>query len=338
MLGKIMLALSPAGAARAYGLRIVSELKRQGQEVYVFDFGKWSDLIEASLLPSAVEYAQDFLGQAFLTKLVDEMPRALVVLPLCPVNVYYLRLAKKLGIRCIHWFYEDWRAVDYWRDVAGEYDVFLTVQKGSFLPYLQKSGIGAYLPTGVDRECMPSAIPLVSRRYDFVFVGVASEYRQRILSFLLACSYRVCVAGEGWNSENLPGAEVLEFDWLPEDRAWALYQESVFGLALSVQCPSENGGVSEQQLSPRVYEMVASNCIPVFENLDLVASELEDIEKVVFTSEMDLKSQLDQIDLQKWDTQNLQQNQLKVRREHSLELRIRALIAQTMPNCAEMHH
>lgn len=325
----MMVALSPMGAARAYGLRVIAELQKKlgTEQVKVFDFGKWEGLIAGVLAAGQEDYVPDFLGQAFLTQVVAHKVKALLVLPLCPLNAYYLRLVRGLGVRAVHWFYEDWRVAQYWRDIAGEYDLFLGVQKGS-LPSMvaSRGGSYGYLPLGLAEGCGGGVAPS-ERPYDFVFVGVASSYRIAILNALASYGYVVLVAGESWG-EGLVGVQRWDDgkNWLPESEAWSLYKKSKFGLCLSVEDPVCNNGLCEQQISPRAYELAACGCLPIFEKLELNEDVFKSLYYMEFTNVNELVVSLRSVDYATWSAGGWQSNAFRAREKFAMSNQIDLLI------------
>lgn len=323
----LMVVLSPDGAARSYGMLILEELKKQGQELQVFDCLKWRELLENSLQKHAVEFAVDLMGQALITQLVQYQIKRILVLPLSPVQPFFLNLMGQMGIRRIHWFYEDYRVAHYWRSVAPAYDVFLTMQKGQWLQQLDELKVKhQFLPMAASETCAQEARALTDRAWDFVFVGVASEYRVRTLMEIASWGYKVLVAGESWPV--MQGVEhyMPEINWLPEQLSWQLYGNSIFGLALSVEDPSLGNSRSEQQLSPRVYEMIACGCVPVFERLEQVAELLQDIEKIEFDHIAELRQSLGCWNWEFWLNEGMELNQQRLLFKHSWKKRVSELL------------
>ena len=120
---------------------------------------------------------------------------------------------------------------------------------------------------------MPDAKPSAAERhYDAAFIGIPSPYRIAVLEKLAAAGFSLAVAGEGWRSyRGILQKAIVSGNWTSGEESSRILGQSKIGINLSVDEPRDRANV---HISPRVYDVPASGCILVTEDVPLLAESL----------------------------------------------------------------
>jgi hypothetical protein len=224
----------------------------------------------------------DLLNQSLVVQALDFRATHLLVLALCPVTRFAADLLRRQGITTLHWFYEDFRQAVYWKDVLPAYDVFLAIQRGPVEAACARADVAfRYFPTAATPPPAGSGAgagagvprPWRDRPGGIAFVGFPSGYRVAVLEALAAAGLPLAVAGAGWERYRGPLEPCLRGSgWTGPERVRALLEDARIGL----QLPSEDPGADREndQVSPRVFDILAAGCLLLCEEAPLVRETL----------------------------------------------------------------
>jgi spore maturation protein CgeB len=190
-----------------YCARALGEL---GHEATILDLAPFADGMKAiaSLTPKraarrGVEHAYTrFLGSGILAAVEAAEPDLVLCLAQAPLEAAALAEIGKRGVLRAFWFVEDHRVLEYWRDVAPEYDYFFTIQTGAFLDEVSARcpGRAAYLPCAADPiEHRPLNLTQAEREeFGAPLSFVGAGYRNRRISFRSLLDLGLRIWGTEW--------------------------------------------------------------------------------------------------------------------------------------------
>ncbi len=257
--------IPPTGAAREVMLSVVRTMDKMGEVYSLIDSLAYQEAFEAMMAENSKDMALDFWNQYWVCKALQEEWTHTLVGALAPVTVQTIRLWKKIGVISVHWFYEDYRQIEYWKIQATEYDLFCAVQKE---PLRELVGTGfRFLPTATEGG---SSLPFADfdhRKYDLMFIGIPSEYRIKILEMLSAHGVKIAIAGPYWNRVPTLYQYVVIDGWVDQVTTEKLYSASRLGLNISQSDPELERSV--HQVSPRIYDLAGYGTLPITEDLPL---------------------------------------------------------------------
>ena len=143
------------------------------------------------------------LSEMALARCLEVKPDLVLALAQAPLLPETLGKIREIGVPLVYWFVEDFRLMEYWKEIAPLCDLFLTIQKGEFLDAIGALGVGHahYLPTAALPEIhRPLTLcPEELREYgsDLSFVGAGYYNRQQFFQGLLGMEFKIW--GSDWN-------------------------------------------------------------------------------------------------------------------------------------------
>ncbi|NLP03415.1 MAG: hypothetical protein GX089_13035 [Fibrobacter sp.] len=263
------MAIPPVGAARLVALHTKEALDNElgSENVKVFDFLAYQNGFAQILKTDDQTIAVDLINQSLLVSCLDFGATHFLSGALSPVTLFTLNLLKKQNIKTLHWFYESYRRVPYWKEVVPGYDHFFAIQKGPLPEFCSLNGSSYhFLPTAC--SFFDTDTPSPQRDYDAAFIGIPSKYRIGILESLAEQGFTLAIAGSGWKSYSGPLRGMILCDsWTDEKQSADILKNSRVGLNLSVDSPE---GDNDTHISPRVYDILTAGCVLLTENVPLI--------------------------------------------------------------------
>lgn len=321
----------PLGAARQVGLNVIEAFGQNmpQKQFKVFDTAKYLSGFSSILSKPDPDMVADLANQTFAVQCFDFAPTHVLVLALSPITLFTLKLLRRYSITTIHWFYEDFRRALYWKDILDGYDFFLAVQQGPLAAACEAAKTSYhFVPTAI-----PSVVALkhtaMLKTYDLCFIGIASAYRARMLEHLVSSGFTVAIAGSNWDRyHGLLQSSIVTGKWIDEEAARNLFASSRIGLNLSFDdfhLDPENA-----QISPRVFDILASNTVLLTEDVPLLHKTIGDCSIKTFTNADDLvaNARLICADYANWE-QLIRTNNDKVLQTHTYKHRVEQIIAIT---------
>ncbi len=149
-----------------------------------------------------------FLSEVVMARVVEFKPDLVFALAQAPLTGDILKRLKGYRIPTAFWFVEDFRVLDYWKDVAPHYDYFFAIQDGEFFDILRSMGLKnihllppaaspeIHKPLNLDKD------EIEEYGSDLSFVGAGYPNRRNVFKRLIDHDFKIW--GDGWD-----GAESL---------------------------------------------------------------------------------------------------------------------------------
>ncbi|MBN1983780.1 MAG: hypothetical protein JW795_19755 [Chitinivibrionales bacterium] len=311
---------------RAFG-RVIGEAS-----VVRFDSYKYCAYWRNELKKPDDEIIVELINQSLITLCVQYGVTHILVNALSPVSAFGLAILKKLGLRRIHWFFEDFRRAPYWQSLHVNFDLFLGIQKSPIEETCRKSGVPfAYFPTAADIEmCDESCLTdETQKRYDLCFIGIPSPYRIMILETVVTAGFSCAIAGAEWQWYQGPlKSSIISDVWIDQNQAKQLYNQSRIVLNLSVESPAKEAHV--HQLSPRLFDILATGALCITEELPLLAETLNDCYYRTFTQTEQIIALCEQVCRHgsvPFTPQQRETTMKNIRRNHTWDERVKTLVS-----------
>lgn len=182
--------------------------------------GHTVELIDISRFDNALFYARDitdnsnrynimvnhlsaFISEAVMARCEIFRPDLVLALAQAPLNADCLEKLCLKKVTTAYWFVEDFRFMEYWKNIAGYYDFFFTIQQGHFFSELQKAGIKNYhyLPMAacpdIHKPVRLSAEEIKYYGSDLSFAGAGYYNRRHFMRGLLDFDFKIW--GSDWD-------------------------------------------------------------------------------------------------------------------------------------------
>jgi spore maturation protein CgeB len=268
-MSKWMIVLPPEGAAREVGFNTVEAFTQviDDGSTKVFDTKTYLDAFDSLLKEPDDTLSVDLLNQSLVINCLDAQVTHCLVLALSPITLFSLQLLRRQGIKTVHWFYEDYRIATYWKDILSGYDHFFAVQKGVVEEECARRGVSySFLQTAGTPHVYSKTRHNVE--YDCAFVGIPSAYRVALLEGLFNNGISLCIAGAGWDTyRGILEPVIYKGQWSTFEEALSIYNKARVALNISNQDPSSDR--ISPQISPRVFDVFATNATLIVEKLSL---------------------------------------------------------------------
>lgn len=324
----------PDGAAREAGFETVAafEAVLGKDSCKTFDSKKYLDFFVRQLKQPQETLVVDLFNHALAVQCLESGSGNCLVCALSPVTLFTLNLLRAQSVKTCHWFYEDFRKAQYWKFVVSGYDHFFAIQKGPIPDACGSSGCAySFLPTAAGSSC---CVPYggagpADRKNDVVFVGIPSAYRIETLEFLAQQGFSCAIAGLGWDRYNGPLKDsIVNTMWTEGKQVGDLLKTAKVGINLSVSSPDADR--ANTHVSPRAYDVLASGCVLVTEDVPLANEALFGLHYHTFTSKETAAQRISSV-LSDFDAEQASciANRSIVCREHTFGNRVREIIRIT---------
>lgn len=287
------LTIPPNGAARSVAILASDAFKNVfgAENVRLFDSLSYLNAFDKLLKNPDSSISTDLLNQSIIVSSLDFNTTHFFSAALSPVTSFTLKILKKCGIYTVHWFYENYSRATYWKDVFEYYDLFCAIQKGE----IEYSCTGSntkycFLPTA--HSSSTDFTPDADRPYDIAFIGVPSTYRISVLEMISKAGYSLIIGGSNWNKYNGPLLnKIVKNTWIDNRQSMSILNSSKIGINLSIDAPEGE----DVHISPRVYDVLASECILISEDVPLLHDSLPDCHYHKFKHPEELINLIDHI-------------------------------------------
>lgn len=146
------------------------------------------------------------IGEMFVARVLETRPSMIFALAQSPLSMDIVKRIKPLKIPLCYWFVEDYRLMQYWKDIVQHYDYFFTIQKGEFHEELGRMGMKNhfYLPAACHQD-IHKPLPLEEEemamfKSDISFMG-AGYYNRRCF-FKMLRDYDFKIWGTDWPNDD----------------------------------------------------------------------------------------------------------------------------------------
>ena len=184
-------------------------LRRLGHDVEFMDNSRFEDVLMYSrnFKKNTQRYQRlntllsEYISEALLARVDTIHPDMILVIAQAPITPKYLEELREEGITTVFWFVEDFRVMQYWKEIAPYYDFFFTIQRGKFFEELENMGVKnyKYLPLCASPDVhRPLNLSLEEQEYygsDISFVGAGYYNRRHFFKGLIDMNLKI------WGSE-----------------------------------------------------------------------------------------------------------------------------------------
>ncbi|MBI5373964.1 MAG: glycosyltransferase [Candidatus Schekmanbacteria bacterium] len=146
------------------------------------------------------------IGEMFVARVLETRPSMIFALAQSPLSMDIVKRIKPLKIPLCYWFVEDYRLMQYWKDIVQHYDYFFTIQKGEFHEEIGRMGMKNYfyLPAACHPD-IHKPLPLEEEematfKSDVSFMG-AGYYNRRSF-FKMLRDYDFKIWGTDWPNDD----------------------------------------------------------------------------------------------------------------------------------------
>ncbi len=203
------------------------------------------------------------IEEMFVARVVDTRPGMIFSLAQTPIGASVINRIKPLNIPLCYWFVEDFRLLDYWKNIASAYDYFFTIQKGDFYNELTRYGIKNYhyLPTACDpqihKPLQISEEELAEFKSDISFMG-AGYYNRRIFFKKLA-NYDFKIWGTEWPLEDHYYKKLVQREGkrISTEDTVKIYNASAVNINLHSSTYHSSVNPNGDFVNPRLFEIPA---------------------------------------------------------------------------------
>ena len=275
----------------------------------------------------------NLMGEAVAARASDFQPDLILALAQAPLTPQAIERLKVLKAPVAFWFVEDFRTLPYWKEVAGSYDVFFTIQQGEVFDQLQSHGAKNvyYLP----QACFPDVHrplkldPDERQTYgaDLSFMGAAYYNRRQTFPQLLEHDFKIW--GTDWDLQSPVGQMVQnENRRVSSGESVKIYNGAKIHLNLHSSTYHEGVNSEGDFVNPRTFEISACGGFQLVDE----RSELDDLfrageEIITFNSVADLKEKISWYLAHEKERQLIaQKGRERVLAEHTLERRMTELM------------
>ncbi len=267
---KIMVVNPIYGGSLPTAQHCARALENLGHEVCPIHCEDFADSFHAiknitSIPENANVLSRHFLGmmnEVIVSKAAEFRPDFILAIAQSPITQECIVRLKALKVPVAFWFVEDFRTLPYWKEVAGSYDYFFTIQQEGFFEKLENLGIKNYyyLP----QACLPqvhkpiSLDPDEAETYgtDLSFMGAA--YHNRINSFQRLLDFDFKIWGTGWDLDSPLGFLVQnDNERISIEDCVKIYNQGKINLNLHSSTFHEWINPNGDFVNPRTFEIAA---------------------------------------------------------------------------------
>jgi len=275
----------------------------------------------------------NFMGETVAARAAEFQPDLILALAQAPLTPQAIERLKSLKIPVAFWFVEDFRTLPYWKEVAGSYDFFFTIQQGEVFEQLQSAGAKSvyYLP----QACFPDEhrplklSPDEQKTYgaELSFMGAAYYNRRQAFPQLLEHDFKIW--GTGWDLQSPVGRCVQnENRRVSSGESVKIYNGAKIHLNLHSSTYHEGVNPDGDFVNPRTFEISACGGFQlVDQRSELSEMFLEGEEIATFKSVQDLKQKISYyLEHEEERRRIAEKGRERVLAEHTLEHRMTELL------------
>jgi len=303
-----ILVVSPVyGGSHPIAIYCASTLKKMGHNVELMDNSRFSDAMffakdvakDRRRYSRMIDMMTSFLSEAVIARCETFKPDLVFALAQSPLTIDCLKRLKNNNIPTAYWFVEDFRLMDYWKNIAGLYDYFFIIQKGDFIDEMKKAGVKNYhyLPLAASPD-VHKRLEMTDAERDYYgsdisFVGAGYYNRRHLFRGLLDYDFKVW--GTDWDM-NSPLARCVQRagERVDTDETVKIFNASKININLHSSTYHNGINPFGDFVNPRTFELAACGAFQLVDR----RAELETLfesgnEIVVFENLEDLKHKID---------------------------------------------
>lgn len=210
----------------------------------------------------SVESFLTWCSERIVERIAEFDPAVVVVLAQAPLSGEHVRRMREQGRRVAFWFVEDHHLFRYWEEEARHYDLFLSIQNGSFPGELERAGqpCSHYLPLAADESVFrPLSLSREEKqRYGspLSFMGAGYYNRRRFFNALLSRPFKIW--GTEWPDDEPLSRHVQDGGRrIPSNETAKIFNATQVNLNLHSSTSHEGVNPFGDFVNPRTFEIAA---------------------------------------------------------------------------------
>jgi spore maturation protein CgeB len=129
-----------------------SSLIKMGHRVELIDNSSFKDALfmakdvasKGQRYSKMLDLLSSYISEIIMARCESFKPDVVLALAQAPVTTDCINQLRQKGVTTCYWFVEDFRFMEYWKKIAGNYDFFFTIQRDAFFRELKNAGMGNY--------------------------------------------------------------------------------------------------------------------------------------------------------------------------------------------------
>ncbi len=233
-----------------------------------------------------------FLAELLMARVAHTKPDFVLLLAQAPITEDVLERLRAAEIPVVYWFVEDYRHMDYWKEVVHRCALFCTMQKGQFFEELEKSGATNYfyLPLACD-PAIHHPVPLSpeeEKEFSSSLSHVGAGYLNRQNFFLGLLDQDIKVWGNDWNLDSpLAGKIQRKGARLSADEYVKIFNASKININLHSSKYHKGVDPFGDTVNPRTFELAGCNAFQLVDERSLIPELFEPGEELISFRDLD---------------------------------------------------
>ncbi|MBQ7457022.1 MAG: glycosyltransferase [Desulfovibrio sp.] len=337
---RVLLVLPMYGGSLPIGRYCATALESLGMQVRVFEapifHSTFTQLRTLDLAPEHITSLEhsflNVVSQAIFNHVQDFEPHLVLAMAQAPLPKNILSRLKRLGIRTVMWFVEDYTVFSYWRSYAPLYDAFAIIQKEPFIEELKSINQPnvLYLPLAA----LPSfhkRVPLTPKeqRYYGASIGfLGAGYPNRRLAFRPLAGKDFKIWGTEWEEEPLLANNIQEGGKrINSEESLKIYSATTINLNLHSSLRRDTLVSHGDFVNPRTFELASIGAFQLVDKRTLLPELFDDQCIATFSTMEECYQKIDYYLHHKEEREAFcAKAQARVLKEHTYQKRMETLI------------
>ncbi len=280
----------------------------------------------------------NLMEEVIVAKAVEFVPDLILTLAQAPLSSKGIQRLKKLNKPIAFWFVEDFRNLTYWKDIAGSYDFFFTIQQGEFIEQLGNyNTVPYYLP----QACWPDTHKPYDenqedrKKYGAEVSFMGAAYYNRIQSFQRLLDFNLKIWGTGWESNPIFDNHLQKNgERVSNEECVKIYNNGKININLHSSNYHEDVNPNGDFVNPRTFEIAACKAFQLVDDRE----ELDDLfllgeEVITFSTLEELRDKIEYYLKNPILVEEIAgKSRIRVLREHTMEHRMKEFLLQILLN------
>ncbi len=318
-----------------------SSLIKMGHTVELIDNSRFDDALFYAKDISAdrqrynrlLKHLSSFISEAVTARCESFKPDIVLALAQAPLTADCLETLRRQKVTTAYWFVEDFRFMEYWKNIAGYYDFFFTIQKGQFFTELQSAGIKNYhyLPMAACPDIhKPVRLSEEEIKYygsDLSFAGAGYYNRRQFMRGLLDFDFKIW--GNDWDlHSDLAPCIQRSGARIDTDEIVKIFNASRININLHSSTYHKGINPFGDFINPRTFEIMACGGFQLADRRPALEGLFEAGEEIIVFDDMgDLRSKAAYyLDDPEERNRIAERGRQRVLREHTYENRMKEML------------
>ncbi len=318
-----------------------SSLINMGHTVELVDNSRFDDTLfyireitsNKNHYDALVEKFTALLSEFILARCEEFQPDIVINLAQAPVTTDCIERIKHYGVKTAYWFVEDFRFMEYWKQVAGSVDHFFTIQKDDFFEEMKQSGLDNYhyLPMAAYPQVhRPVDLSEEEKKYygsEISFVGAGYYNRKHFFNGFI--DHDLKIWGTDWDMHSkLAGFIQRSGSRVDTDEIVRIYNASRININLHSSTYHKGVNPFGDFVNPRTFEIMSCGGFQLVDRrsgLDGLFEEGEEV--VIFNDQNDLRQKIQHYREHPEEAKRIsEKGRNRVLRDHTYEKRMQEML------------